>query len=248
MKHATKSRDLLYNNGIYRNPLQRYRAILTMVTRATLARSPPVNLADLKGLPGMRQHILCRPGSLSFHQQFGWWGQVEVFLSCRKEIGYTLHVPYFLYISISYVAVMSCCNNVPLLTGKHNLSFNTSAVFLNSLPSEWIHTSDKQWFNSLAPGIFKMNFRYHGKFFKVYFSDWWLRYLSWSWPQMNVTWPFWWSINISSGAIWQQAWCHLATSCYLSQCWPRAMSPYGVTWPQCVDKRHIHILYKQHYH
>ena len=42
MKHATKSRDLLYNNGIYRNPLQRYRAILTMVTRATLARSPPV--------------------------------------------------------------------------------------------------------------------------------------------------------------------------------------------------------------
>ena len=40
MKHATKSRDLLYNNGIYRNPLQRYRAILTMVTRATLARSP----------------------------------------------------------------------------------------------------------------------------------------------------------------------------------------------------------------
>ena len=43
MKHATKFRDLLYNNGIYRNPLQRYRAILTMVTRATLARSPPVN-------------------------------------------------------------------------------------------------------------------------------------------------------------------------------------------------------------
>ena len=41
MKHATKSRDLLYNNGIYRNPLQRYRAILTMVTRATLARSRP---------------------------------------------------------------------------------------------------------------------------------------------------------------------------------------------------------------
>ena len=40
MKHGTKSRDLLYNNGIYRSPLQRYRAILTMVTRATLARSP----------------------------------------------------------------------------------------------------------------------------------------------------------------------------------------------------------------
>ena len=48
MKHATKSRDLLYNNGIYRNPLQRYRAILTMVTRATLARSPPVYPIALK--------------------------------------------------------------------------------------------------------------------------------------------------------------------------------------------------------
>ena len=41
MKHATKSRDLLYNNGIYRNPLQRYRAILTMVTRATPPPPPP---------------------------------------------------------------------------------------------------------------------------------------------------------------------------------------------------------------
>ena len=31
------------------------------------------------------------------------------------------------------------------------------------------------------------------------------------------------------------AWCRQATSRYLSQCWPRSMSPYGVTGPQWVD-------------
>ena len=31
------------------------------------------------------------------------------------------------------------------------------------------------------------------------------------------------------------AWCHQAPSHYLSQRWPRCMSPYGVTTPQCVD-------------
>ena len=30
------------------------------------------------------------------------------------------------------------------------------------------------------------------------------------------------------------AWCHQAASHYLSQCWPRFMSPYGVTRPQWV--------------
>ena len=31
------------------------------------------------------------------------------------------------------------------------------------------------------------------------------------------------------------AWCHQATSHYLSQCWPRSMPPYGVTRPQWVN-------------
>ena len=30
-------------------------------------------------------------------------------------------------------------------------------------------------------------------------------------------------------------WCHQATSHYLSLCWPRIMSPYGVTRPQWVN-------------
>ena len=31
------------------------------------------------------------------------------------------------------------------------------------------------------------------------------------------------------------AWCHQAISYYLNQCWPRSMSPYGVTCPQWVN-------------
>ena len=30
------------------------------------------------------------------------------------------------------------------------------------------------------------------------------------------------------------AWCYQRTSLYLSLCWPRSMSPYGIIRPQCV--------------
>ena len=32
------------------------------------------------------------------------------------------------------------------------------------------------------------------------------------------------------------AWCHQATSHYLSQCWPRSLSPYGIIRPQWVKQ------------
>ena len=32
------------------------------------------------------------------------------------------------------------------------------------------------------------------------------------------------------------AWCHQATSHYLSQCWPRSLSPYDVTRPQWINQ------------
>ena len=37
------------------------------------------------------------------------------------------------------------------------------------------------------------------------------------------------------------AWCRQATSHYLSQCWPRSVSPYGVIRPQWV-KTHLYFL------
>ena len=31
------------------------------------------------------------------------------------------------------------------------------------------------------------------------------------------------------------AWCLMAPIFYLRQCWPKSMSPYGITWPQWVN-------------
>ena len=54
--------------------------------------------------------------------------------------------------------------------------------------------------------------------------------LLWNCPNMNVT-----GLNDNQSTLVQvMAWCRQATSHYLSQCWPRSLSPYGVTRPQWV--------------
>ena len=64
------------------------------------------------------------------------------------------------------------------------------------------------------------------------FSDSWMRNLLWNCPYMNVTGLDWlishWLIDQST-LVQVMAWCHQATSRYLSQCRPRSLSPYGVT-------------------
>ena len=42
------------------------------------------------------------------------------------------------------------------------------------------------------------------------------------------------SLIIKSTLVQVMAWCRQATSHYLSQCWPRSLSPYDITRPQCV--------------
>ena len=47
----------------------------------------------------------------------------------------------------------------------------------------------------------------------------------------------WMPLNLANDKwtlVQVMAWCHQATSHYLSQCWHRFMSPYGVTRPQSV--------------
>ena len=39
----------------------------------------------------------------------------------------------------------------------------------------------------------------------------------------------------NSTLVQVMAWCHQATSHYLSQCWPRSLLPYGITRPQWVN-------------
>ena len=53
------------------------------------------------------------------------------------------------------------------------------------------------WINSLVPARFQWKFCTNN--FRAYFSDWWQRYRFWNCPQMNITGPFWWWVNIGSG-------------------------------------------------
>ena len=48
----------------------------------------------------------------------------------------------------------------------------------------------------------------------------------------------WTALDLSdnkSPLVQVMAWCRQATSHYLSQCWPRSLSPYGITRPQWVN-------------
>ena len=85
--------------------------------------------------------------------------------------------------------------------------------------------------NSLAPGRFLSNFRQ--VIFKLNLvidgcdisCEVVLR-----WMSMDLT-------DDRSALVKVMAWCHQATSHYMSQCWPRAVSPYGVARPQWVKRR-----------
>ena len=57
---------------------------------------------------------------------------------------------------------------------------------------------------------------------------------------MNLSqlWIRWIPLNLTdekSTLVQVMAWCRQATSHYLSQCWPRSMSPNGITRPQWVN-------------
>ena len=84
-------------------------------------------------------------------------------------------------------------------------------------------------FNSLAPGRFQFNFR------KVIFKltevngGWGISYeIALRWMPLDFA-------DDQSTLVQVMAWCCQATSHYLSQCWPRSMSPYGVTRPHWVN-------------
>ena len=87
----------------------------------------------------------------------------------------------------------------------------------------------KPAFNSLAPGRFQRNFR------KVIFQPILVIdggsiscKIVLKWMPMDLT-------DGKSTLVQVMAWCRQATSHYLSQCWPRSLSPYGVTRPQWVN-------------
>ena len=94
---------------------------------------------------------------------------------------------------------------------------------------------ETHYLNSLAPGRFESMFRYT---FWGNFSNWWPRYPVIDDQVIPCGIVLWWLLlNLTddkSTLVQVMAWCRQATSHYLSQCWLRSMSPYGVTRPQRV--------------
>ena len=84
--------------------------------------------------------------------------------------------------------------------------------------------------NSLAPGKFEWNFRY--AIFKLILEidGWGISYeIALIWMSLDFT-------DDQSTLVQVMAWCRQAISHYLSQCWPRSLSPYGVTRPEWVKQ------------
>ena len=88
--------------------------------------------------------------------------------------------------------------------------------------------SQSQCINSLAPGKFELHFRY--LIFQIIsvINGWGISCeLALRWTSLNIT-------DDKSTLVQVMAWCRQATSHYLSQWWPRCLSPYGITRPQWV--------------
>ena len=84
-------------------------------------------------------------------------------------------------------------------------------------------------FNSLAPGRFEWHFR-RVIFKLILVIDGWIISceIAVRWMSLDLT-------DDKSTLVQVMAWGHQAPSHYLSQCWHRSMSPYGVTRPQWVN-------------
>ena len=85
-------------------------------------------------------------------------------------------------------------------------------------------------FNSLAPGGFQRNFS-EVIFQLILLIDGWSISckIALEWMTMDLT-------DGKSTLVQVMAWCRQATSHYLSQCWPRSLSPYGVIRPHWVNR------------
>ena len=86
------------------------------------------------------------------------------------------------------------------------------------------------YLNSLAPGKFEGKLR-HVIFKQILVIDGWgiSCEIALIWITLDFT-------DDQSTLVQVMAWCRLATSHYLCQCWPRSLSPYGVTRPQWVNQ------------
>ena len=110
----------------------------------------------------------------------------------------------------------------------HNRSMAWSKIAVSQV--EWWLEHKHSWkINSLAPGQFEWNFRYV-IFKQILVIDGWgiSCEIALIWMSRDFT-------DDQSTLVQVMAWCRQATSHYLSQCWPRSMSPNSITRPQWVN-------------
>ena len=91
------------------------------------------------------------------------------------------------------------------------------------------------WLYLIGPLEISMQFCINN--FQAYFSDWIFKLISVidGWYITSEIVLRWMSLDLSddkSILVQVMAWCHQATSHYLSQCGPRSLSPYGIIRPQ----------------
>ena len=106
--------------------------------------------------------------------------------------------------------------------------------FWLSLMSDWkeCHIVSSHDINSLAPGRFERNFRY--LIFQIIsvIDGWGISCkIALRWMPLDLT-------DDKSTLVQVMDWCRQAINHYMSQWWPRFMSPYGVTRPQWVQKQY----------
>ena len=130
----------------------------------------------------------------------------------------------------SYRKFTSCfsvtCFNISCYFDQSARSIESRCVVkvMASAPNRWQAITCT--INSLAPGKFEWNFRYL-IFQIISVIDGWVISceLALRWMSLDLT-------DDKSTLVQVMAWCHQATSHYLNQCWPRSLSPYGITRPQ----------------
>ena len=94
------------------------------------------------------------------------------------------------------------------------------------------------FFNSLVPGRFQFNFREVIFKLNLVNGGWGISYeIALRWMPLDLT-------DDKSTLVQVMAWCCQASSHYLSQYWPRSMSPNGVTRPQWVKISLMNLVHE----
>ena len=121
------------------------------------------------------------------------------------------------------------CKLLAFTSGQFHRKCYPWSVFENYQSNITTTSPGVQWVNSLAPGKFEWNFGYV-IFKRILVIDGWGISC-----EINLIWMSQDFTDDQSTLVQVMACCRWATSHYLSQCWPRSLSPYGVTRPQWVN-------------